>query len=170
MQHLNLTKKWKLLVFFCGILIVILVLCIWLFGWGQGNINAIDFSAAEVERVQLSCAQLYAKGPAVICDPTEIQTLIDAINDFRDTGSDIKWLFKYGLFVGGSVLYEYTFYLTNGNIINVCFASNEGNQPLSDMELRYWISWPNGTKTKGSTCRGSLEEFYTLHKKYLPYE
>jgi len=165
MKHL---KGWKRPVFVAGVLTILLVFCVWMFGWGRGNIDVIDFSAEEVACVRLGCAQLYSKAAAEVSDPVGIQMLIDAINGFRHAGSDMKWLFKYGLFVGGSVLYEHAFELKNGDVVYVTFASNE-SQPMSDMELSYWVDWPDGTKTRGGLCRGSMEVFYTLHQKYLPY-
>ena len=45
----------------------------WLFGWG--TVHIIDFSAQEVEYVQISCSHYPERG--AIYDPGEIQALID---------------------------------------------------------------------------------------------
>ena len=105
----------------------------------------------------------------MVKDPEEIQALIDAANVFQHTGSDIKNIFRYDLFAGGSMLHECAFSLVNGEKFIVTFVSNEGGQPVSDMDLSYWVTLSNGERQTGSTCRGSLEVFYALHKKYLPY-
>lgn len=164
MKRLKLTKK-KL-----GLLLAAaLCFCAWLFGWGQGTIDVIDFSADDVDYVRLGCAQLYSYDAAVIGDPEEIQALIDSANSFRHTGSKFKRIFQYGLGVGGSMLHEHAFFLKNGDIFIVTFSSNDGDQPISDMDLSYWATLPNGERISGSTCQGSLEVFYELHQKYLPY-
>lgn len=169
MKHLNLDRRQRWLMIGGGTLAAALLLCVWLFGWGRGSNNVIDFSADEVDHVRLSCAQLYNQGAAVVKDPEEIQALIDSANAFQDTGSNVKNTFRYGVFAGGSMLHEYAFFLSNGDEFIVTFSSNEGEQPVSDMKLTYWVTLPNGERRTGGTCRGSLEVFYALHKKYLPY-
>ena len=81
----------------------------------------------------------------------------------------MKNIFRYGVFAGGSMLHEYAFFLSNGDEFIVTFSSNVGEPPVSDMKLTYWVTLPNGERRTGGTCRGSLEVFYALHKKYLPY-
>ena len=165
----GLTKPKLVLILAVILLAGALALCAWLFGWGRGSIQVIDFSADQVDHVRLSCAQLYNQDAAVIQDPEEIQQLIDEANSLRHTGSDVKWIFQYGLFSGGSMLHEYNFQLKNGETFIVTFASNRGGQPVTDMELSYWATTTEGEKISGSTCRGSLEAFYRLHREYLSY-
>ena len=139
----------------------------WLFGWGKGTIDVIDFSAEQVEYVQLYCAQLSFEQAAEIRDPKEIQALIDSANALRHTGSNFKRVLQYGLGVGGSKLHEHTFYLKNGERVIVTFSSCNAKRPISDLDLSYWVTLPNGERISGSTCRGSLEAFYALHETYL---
>lgn len=163
MKRLKMTKK-RL----CLLLAVVLCFCAWLFGWGQGTIDVIDFSAEDVDYVRLGCAQLYFDAAAEIREPEEIQALIDSANALQHTGSNFKRVLQYGLGVGGSKLHEHAFFLKNGDTYIVTFSSNNGKRPISDMDLSYWVTLPNGERISGSTCRGSLEVFYELHQKYLP--
>ena len=164
----GLTKPKLVLILAVILLAGALALCAWLFGWGRGSIQVIDFSADQVDHVRLSCAQLYNQDAAVIQDPEEIQQLIDEANAPQHTGSSIKRIFQYGLFVGGSMLHEEAFFLKNGETFIVTFSSNRGGQPVSDMDLDYWIT-TNGEHISGSTCQGSLEVFYRLHREHLGY-
>ena len=159
------SKKQKIL----GLLAVTLCFCAWLFGWGRGSIDVIDFSADQVDYVRLYCAQLSFEDVAEVRDPEEIQALIDSANALRHTGSDFKRVLQYGLGVGGSKLHEYDFFLKNGDTFGVTFSSMNSKNPVTDMDLGYWVTLPNGERISGSTCRGSLEVFYELHRKYLPY-
>ena len=161
----RLSKRKKIL---C-LLAAALCFCAWLFGWGKGTIDVIDFSAEDVDYVRLSCAQLYSYDAAVVSDPEEIQMLIDSANALRHTGSHFKRVFQYGLGAGGSKLHEYDFFLKNGDTFGVTFSSMNSQNPVTDMDLGYWVTLPNGERISGSTCRGSLEVFYELHRKYLPY-
>lgn len=164
MKRFKLTKE-KL----CLLLAAVLCFCAWLFGWGRGTIDVIGFSADEVEYVRLGCAQLYYEAAAEVRDPEEIQALIDSANALRHTGSDFRRILQYGFGVGGSMLHECAFFLKNGDTLIVTFSSNNGERPVSDLDLDYWATLPDGEKISGSTCRGSLEVFYKLHQKYLPY-
>ena len=150
------------------VLVVILGFCELLYGWGQGTIDAIDFSADQVDYVRLYCAQLSFDGVAEVRDPEEIQTLIDSANALRNSGFDLKGIFQFGLGMGGSMLHEYDFFLKNGDHFVIIFSSNDGERPISDMELDYWSILPNGERISGSACHGSMEAFYELHQKYLP--
>lgn len=162
-------KRWPKRKKLLSLLVVTLCFCAWLFGWGRGTIDVIDFSADEVDHVRLSCAQLYSEGAAEIRDAGEIQALINAANAMKHTGSSFKRVLQYGLGVGGSKLHEHAFFLKNGDTVIVTFSSCNGKRPVSDMDLGYWITLPDGERISGSTCRGSLETFYELHRKYLPY-
>lgn len=164
MKRFQLRKKTLSL-----LLASVLCFCAWLFGWGRGTIDVIDFSADQVDYVRLSCAQLYSEAAAEIRDPEEIQALIDSANALQHTGSSFKRVFQYGLGVGGSKLHEHAFFLKSGDTFILTFSSNNGERPISDMDLSYWATLPNGERISGSTCRGSLEVFYELHQKYLPY-
>ncbi len=163
---IKLSKKWTISV--AIVLIFILALCAWIFGWGRGDINVMEFPASEVERIELSCTDtrrvdLYR---AVVTEKNDIQALIDSVNSFQYTGSVVKELFKHGIGIGGTVLYEYNVCLSNGDTFLLCFGNNNGEQELSDMEVIYWADQSN----KANTCRGSMELFYELYKKYKPTE
>ena len=152
-----------------AVLVFILALCAWLFGWGRGDINVLEFSAGEVERIELSCTDtkrvdLYR---AVVTEKDDIQALINSVNSLQHTGSGVKELFKYGIGSGGTILYEYSVYLSNGDTFTLCIASLGTVQDLSDMEATYWVDdQPDKTKWISDTCRGSMEFFYELYEKY----
>ena len=164
MKRLKLTKQTLCLLLAAG-----LCFCVWLFGWGRGSIDVIDFSADQVDHVRLGCAQLYSEDAAEIRDPEEIQTLIDSVNALRHTGSSFKNILRNGPFAGGCVLYEHVFSLKGGDDYIVTLASSDAKNPISDKNMSYWVRLPNGERISGSTCRGSLEVFYELNQKYLPY-
>lgn len=162
-------KRWSKRKKLLGLLAVALCFCAWLFGWGRGTIDVIDFSSDDVDYVWLYCAQLSSEGVSEIRDSKEIQELIDSANALQHTGSRFKRVLQYGLGVGGSKLHEHAFFLKNGDRVIVTFASCNAKRPISDLDLSYWVTLPNGERISGSTCRGSLEVFYELHRKYLSY-
>ena len=128
-------KRWSKRKKLLGLLAVALCFCAWLFGWGRGTIDVIDFSADEVDYVRLGCAQLYFEDAAEIRDPGEIQALIDAANAMKHTGSRFKRVLQYGLGVGGSKLHEHAFFLKNGDRVIVTFASCNAKRPISDLDM-----------------------------------
>ena len=161
----QLNKKHGWLLINGMILFAILVLSAWIFGWGRGNINVIGFSTDEVERIELSCTDTrVGLHNAVVTEKNDIQALINSVNSFQHTGSAIKELFRHGIGIGGTILYEYNVYLSNGDVFHLCFGSNNGEQKLSNMEVNYWIS--DQAKLLPDTCKGSMELFYELYDKY----
>lgn len=141
-----------------------LLFCAWIFGWGGGPINVMDFSADDVDRVELSCSHSrIANGRAVVTGKEDIQTIIGAVNAFRHTGNNLKYFLRYGFSAVGSVLYE----------IDVCFTDGERfslrlcPEAHSDTELYYWVWRPEQTNRISRICSGSLEWFYELHGKYM---
>lgn len=162
MKH-HLTKQRVFLAAICVLLVVVIpFLWYWLFGWG--TIKVIDFSATDVEYVKISCSHHSECG--TIFDPVEIQALIDEANAMENRGSDLKTLVN-GVFMGGAVLYESTFYLNNGTEFLLTFCSSSDDASVSDMELNYWYyRFPPGERTDGTMCRGSLEVYFELFEKY----
>lgn len=156
-------------------LAVILALCAWTFGWGRGDINVMEFSANEVDRIELFCTGVHVDlHTAVVTEKDDIQAFIDSINSFQHTGSIVKELFKHGIPIGGlggAVLYSFNVYLSNGDTFLLRFSSNSGIEEQSDMEVDYWIyQGPNhmgllSTLLSTYTCRGSMELFYELYEK-----
>lgn len=161
-------KRWSKQQKIVGVLVV-LSLCELLFSWGRGTIQAIDFSADQVDHVRLYCAQMSFDEVAEVANPEEIQALIDSANALRNSDFDLKGIFQFGLGMGGSKLHEYDFCMKNGDHFVIIFSSNNGKRPISDMELDYWAILPSGERISGSRCHGSMEVFYELHQKYLPY-
>lgn len=148
---------------------LLLLLCVWLFGWFRGNINIMRFSSDGVDRIELSSTDVGLDlHRSVVTDKEEIQTLIDSVNSLRYTGSALKELFKHGIGAGGSVLYELNVYLLNGESFSLNLASNNNSRPRSDMEMTYWVPQSEKNTTFGHTCRGSMEVFYELYEKYRP--
>ena len=97
----------------------------WLFGWG--TVHIIDFSAQEVEYVQISCSHYPERG--AIYDPGEIQALIDEANAMQNKGTSLK-LLLHGIGMGGSILYDCDFYLTDGTEFSLTFASGASGDPV----------------------------------------
>lgn len=163
MKLRNLNKQQKLLAAVCVLLVITMpFLWYWLFGWG--TIQVINFSAVDVEYVQISCSHHSESG--TISDPGEIQALIDEANAMKNKGSKLKML-VHGIFTGGAVLYESTFYLNDGTEFLLTFCSSYANASVSDMELTYWYHrLPLGERTNGTMCRGSLEVYFELFEKY----
>lgn len=160
----SLTKKQKLLAA-VGVLLVIAVpfLWYWLFGWG--TIHVIGFSAEDVDYVEISCSHFTEHG--TIYDPEEIQALMDEANAMLNKGSSVKELLLQGIGLGGSILYDYHFYLSDDTEFLLTFSSNKGYQPVSDKELGYWYRFsPAGEQFSGPMCRGSLEVYFELFEKY----
>ncbi|MBC5716472.1 hypothetical protein [Flintibacter faecis] len=133
----------------------------WLFGWG--TVHIIDFSAQEVESVQISCSHYPERG--TIYDPEEIQALIDEANAMQNKGSRVK-LLLHGIGVGGSILYYYNFYLTDGTEFLLTFSSGASGDPVSEKNLLYWQYSPTGKQIVGPMCRGSMEVYFRLFEKY----
>lgn len=134
----------------------------WLFGWG--TIDVIDFSADDVEYVQISCSHYAERG--TIYDRAEIQSLIDEANAMQNKGSTVKKLLR-GIGMGGDVLYDYDFYLTDGKEFLLTFCSDDADAPLSNKELSFWYRFsPTGKQIFGPMCKGSLEIYFDLFEKY----
>ena len=94
--------KLKILV----ILFVIAAPIFWYWFWGWGTLHIIDFSAQDVEYVNISCSHLRKIG--TVRDPEEIQALIDEANSMQNRGTSLKKLI-HGIFQGGGVLYDLYF-------------------------------------------------------------
>lgn len=148
-------------------LAVILALCAWIFGWGRGDINVMEFSANEVNRIELYCTDVrVGLHYAVVTEKDDIQALIDSVNSFQHTGSAVKDLFRYGIGIGGTLMYDFDVYLTNGETFPLRFGSNNGEEERSNMEVHYWVYQQGESKLIPDTCRGSMELFYELYEKY----
>ena len=111
MKHILLRKKW---IFLGIILVAVLAFCAWIYGWGGGDINVIPFDANDVERIELNGIFRGPSRSALITERDEIQGVIDSINTFQRSGSDLKNIFKYGIGLGGTSLYEIGIYPLDG--------------------------------------------------------
>lgn len=67
--------------------------------------------------------------------------------------------------MGGSVVYEFNVFFTDGETFPLALFSNDTRDP-SDMELAYRLSSQDDQPLVGSLCRGPLERFYTMREKY----
>lgn len=153
----TLTKK----VIPCVILIVVLSLFAWMFGWGGDDINVMAFSSADVTCIRLNDG-LHV---VVLEEKEDIQAVIDTVNSFQHTGNYIKHVFPFvGLAIGGTALYEFHVYLTDGEDFIFCFGLNDAEQDPADTEVCYWVQKPkeNHWFPFSDTCRGSMELFYKL--------
>lgn len=136
-------------------LAAVLALCAWTFGWFGGTVDVMDFAADEVERVELFHYWLGDRRVAVT-EPEDIRALLEAVNDFQNTGTMLRYPQK--LFAGGGELwYEITVYLSDGERVSLTLTHLDSRLTVSDMEMQYG---------RFHTCRGSMELFYALHEKY----
>ena len=134
----------------------------WLFGWG--TVHIIDFSAQEVEYVQISCS--HCPGRGTIYDSGEIQALIDEANTMKNKGTNLKKIFR-GIGMGGVVLYDCDFYLVDGTEFLLTYFSSKFDEPASNRELSYSYRFsPTGEDNVGPMCRGSMEVYFQLFEKY----
>ena len=153
------SKLWKWL-----IPVIIIGLCIGAdtFGWGGGPINVMDFTAEDVDRMELTCSHSWiAEGRAVVTEKEDIQTVINSVNGFLYDGTTLKYFLKYGFSGGGTVLHTIHVYFTNGEeyIFDICPEAH------SDTQLTCW-EYPYESKEFSAVCSGSLDWFYELHEKY----
>jgi len=120
-----------------ALLAVILVFFAWIFGWGGGDIHVMNFSAEDVERLTLSqSGYTYA---VEVTEKEDIQAVIDMVNSFQHTGNELKHGFLFG--------------------------SNSGDQPVSDMEVSYWVYQETKTsRAPSKLCRGSMELFFEMYE------
>ena len=161
-------RKTKLLLLASLMLIALLVLCAWLFGWGGGEIRVLEFAPEDVERIELWHTSVdLPMERVVVTEQEDIQTILDGVNSFCFTGSSVKDMFRYGLFSGGSVLYGFDVFLTDDGEEEITFASNNGDQSMGDIEVSYWISAPTKEGGIPSTAKGSLEFFTQFYEDDL---
>ena len=162
-------RRYPLMIACVVLAIIIVVIGVHVYGWGRRPIEFMDFSANDVERIELSCVQLGPK--RTVTDPSDIQAIIDSTNAFRYSGNELKDVIIYGIYgigMGGLTVYNFDVYLRNGEVFSLSFYSNDGEQELSDMEVTYRIREPepDGTPLFFKMCRGSMETFYEMYEKY----
>jgi len=136
-------------------LAAVLALCAWTFGWFGGTIDVMDFTAEEVECIELHHYWL-SEERVTVTEKADMQALIDAVNGFRNTGTMLKHPKKL-IPGGGELWYGITVYLKNGEIDWLMLSQLNGRTNISNMEMQYG---------RFGTCRGSMELFYELHEKY----
>ena len=141
----------------------ILALGIWVFGWGGGPIHVLRVSPEEVDHIRISTT-IVDSHAITVTEPEDIQFVIDTINSFSYAGNDLKCILRGELFMSGTLLYELSFSLRNGDAFTLCLASNNSTDP-SDMELSYWIHDEDRFPIS-SMCRGSMEWYDTLYEAY----
>lgn len=157
MRRFPLKRKWV----FAGLMLIAAVgFGAWMFGWGGGSINVIPFDASDVEHIELSGIYDGAIRSAYLTEREDIQTLIDSVNSFRYSGSGLKDIFRYGIGIGGTSLYEIVIYPRDGARFTVCFGSNNGGQDPSDTEVSYWVYNKIQIDGFSKMCRGSMEVIY----------
>lgn len=153
-------KRRGLIISVALILLVVLTFW-WLFGWGGGNINIMDFEADDVASMKLGAT---ISGYDVFCptDKEDIQTVIDEVNGFQHAGKAVRQYMEYGFNSGGAILYEFGIELTDGQELYYCFATRDGIAPGEDIEGSYWGTIPK----EGNMWRGSMDWFHALYEKY----
>ena len=177
MERLWKRRRWLIL----GVLLLAAVLMVgrWIYGWGGGDIDILDFSAEEVERVEfytdnVTIAANYATefddgfGVSVVTEPEDIQLIIDQIDSLQYAGNEIRDYIEHGIGIGGTVHYDADFYFRDGTNLRVILSSNSGSQPVSDRILGYSLVPAAKKGFLGKNARGSLKWFYDLYEKYRP--
>lgn len=142
--------------------VLVLFFCAWMFGWGRGSIDVIPLEAEEIEHLKLGGISGGKLWSVVVTEEDQIRAAVDAINAFRDTGSSVKDLFRYGIGAGGTSLYEFEVYPREGMRFTVCFGSSHGGQDPADTEVSYWVLGRGGIDWGSRNCRGSMETIYAL--------
>lgn len=144
-------RKW---VFPVGGLALLLAFFGWIYGWGGGPINLLDFPVEEVARIRVSQSLRVAE----VTEPEDVQALMDAVNAFRHSGNSIKDhpALLFGFALGGTQLYEFHVFFKNGEEFAFCFGLNKGGQTASDTEVSYWVPGEPSSRFD-RTCRGSME-------------
>ena len=137
-------------------LAAVMALFSWTFGWFGGTIDVMEFSADEVEAVELFQYWL-SENKVVVTEQEDIQALMDEVNGFRHTGTMLKYPKKL-IPGGGEVWYGITVNLTDGKRCHITLSCLDSRKNLSDVEMQYG---------RFHTCRGSLELVHALHAKYL---
>ena len=67
----------------------ILVLGIWVFGWGGGPIHVLRVSPEEVDQIELYYTRVNHY-PVSVTEPQDIQTVLDEVNALRYTGNQLR--------------------------------------------------------------------------------
>lgn len=137
-----------------GGLALLLAFFAWIYGWGGGPINLLDFPVEEVARIRVSQSLRLAE----VTEPEDIRALMDAVNAFRHSGNQIKDhpALLFGFAMGGTQLYEFHVFFKNGEEFTFCFGLNKGGQNPANTEVSYWIPGEPSSRFS-STCRGSME-------------
>lgn len=153
-------------IWLCAVLgAAVLAFFAWIYGWGGGPIQLLDFPAEDVEYIRLSDTLRAVE----VRSPEDIQALMDAVNSFRHSGNQIKNhpFLLFGFAVGGTELYTFHVFLKNGEEVTLHFGSNQGGQDPADTEVSYWVEGQPSSRF-GDTCRGSMELIYELMKQAQP--
>ncbi len=160
----GVSRKWLLP---AGGLVLALALLAWIYGWGGGPINALDFPAEDVDHIRLSDPLSAVE----LTEPEDIQALLDAVNAFRHSGNMLKdhpgLLFGFAL--GGTKLYTVKVFLKSGEEVTLRFGLNKGGQAAADTEVSYRVEGRPASRF-GDTCRGSMELIYELMKQARPVQ
>lgn len=150
----------------CAAVAAALSLGRWIWGWGGGAIDVLDFDAGSVSRIDLySTDQVFDCSAVSVTEREDIQALIDLVNSFRYAGNELKRVLKGDIGMGGSVVYEFNVFFTDGETFGLAFFSSD-TRDLAGMELAYRLSDQDGQPLAGHLCRGSLELFYAMREKY----
>lgn len=150
----------------CAALVVVLFLGFWIWGWGGDAIDVLEFDAGSVSYIDLySTDQVFHCSTVSVTEKEDIQALIDLVNSFRYAGNELKSVLKGEMGMGGSVVYEFNVFFTDGETFPLAFFSND-TRDLSDMELAYRLTSQDDQPLVGPLCRGSLELFYEMREKY----
>lgn len=150
-----------------ALLAAVLAFFAWIYGWGGGPVNLLDFPAEDVARIRLSDSLRAAE----VTEPEDIQALMDTVNSFRRSGNQLKHhpFLLFGFAIGGTELYTFRVFLKNGEEFAFCFGSSQGGQDPADTEVSYWVLDRPASRF-GSTCRGSMELIYELLKRGNPVQ
>lgn len=168
---MNRPKK-KKTILIAGICISILLIFSWAYGWFGGEINIMQIQPDEVSYIELNCTVMNFKAVA-ITNQEDILTIIDKVNSLQYSGNSIQFLLN-GVGSGGTVLFEISTYLVDGDKITLCLSTNDidNDEALEsdELEMSYWFHEPMKSPLTTSVCRGSMSWFFELHDKYLAYD
>ena len=140
-----------------AVLAVVLALSWWVFGWFGGTIDVMDFSADQVESIELFHYWL-SDERVIVTEKEAIQAVIDAVNGFRHTGVMLKYPGKL-IAGGGELWYEVTVHFADGGSRRFVFTQLEKDPIGPEAEWRY-----GGF----GTCRGSMDVVNGVLAAYAP--
>ena len=95
-----------------------------------GRSRVLRVSPEEVDHIRISTHRLWTSHAITVTEPEDIQFVIDTINSFSYAGNDLKCILRGELFMSGTLLYELSFSLRNGDAFTLCLAFQQQHRSV----------------------------------------